>query len=159
MNADVPAETQSVSAGACKVLLVEDNPDVADVTMELLAHMGCKTEKVGDAAAALKALYGGEFDLLLSDIVIAGAMNGLDLARAVRKKHPDLLVVLATGYKRRRRPGCGGIHGLAQTLQRRGPRPGDLRPAETPGGQATQGCRFPEHETRACSKREMTPGD
>ena len=98
MNADVPAETQSVSAGACKVLLVEDNPDVADVTMELLAHMGCKTEKVGDAAAALEAVEGGEFDLMLSDIVMAGAMNGLDLARAVRKKHPDLLVVLATGY-------------------------------------------------------------
>ena len=98
MNADVPAETQSVSAGACKVLLVEDNPDVADVTVELLAHMGCKTEKVGDAAAALDAVEGGEFDLMLSDIVMAGPMNGLDLARAVRKEHPDLLVVLATGY-------------------------------------------------------------
>ena len=98
MNADVPAETQSVSAGACKVLLVEDNPDVAEVTGELLAHMGCETEKVGDAAAALEAVEGGEFDLMLSDIVMAGPMNGLDLGRAVRKKHPDLLVVLATGY-------------------------------------------------------------
>ena len=98
MNADVPAETQSLSAGACKVLLVEDNPDVAEVTVELLAHMGCETEKVGDAAAALEAVEGGEFDLMLSDIVMAGPMNGLDLARAVRKKHPDLLVVLATGY-------------------------------------------------------------
>jgi PAS domain S-box-containing protein len=98
MNADVPAETQSVAAGACKVLLVEDNPDVAEVTVELLTHMGCETEKVGDAAAALEAVEGGEFDLMLSDIVMAGPMNGLDLARAVRKKHPDLLVVLATGY-------------------------------------------------------------
>ena len=35
---------------------------------------------------------------MLSDIVMAGPMNGLDLARAVRKKHPDLLIVLATGY-------------------------------------------------------------
>ena len=98
MNADVPAETQSVAEGACKVLLVEDNPDVAEVTMELLTHMGCETEKVGDAAAGLEAVEGGEFDLMLSDIVMAGPMNGLDLARAVRKKHPDLLVVLATGY-------------------------------------------------------------
>jgi CheY-like chemotaxis protein len=98
MHADAPAETQSVSAGACKVLLVEDNPDVAEVTGELLAHMGCETEKVGDAAAALEAVEGGEFDLMLSDIVMAGPMNGLDLGRAVRKKHPDLLVVLATGY-------------------------------------------------------------
>ena len=35
---------------------------------------------------------------MLSDIVMAGALNGLDLARAVRQKHPDLLIVLATGY-------------------------------------------------------------
>jgi PAS domain S-box-containing protein len=98
MNEGLPPETPSVSAGACKVLLVEDNPDVADVTVELLTHMGCETEKVRDAAAALEAVEGGEFDLMLSDIVMAGPMNGLDLARAVRKKHPDLLIVLATGY-------------------------------------------------------------
>ena len=95
---DVPADTHHVSAGACKVLLVEDNPDVAEVTIELLAHMGCETEKVGDAGAALEAVEAGEFDLMLSDIVMAGMMNGLDLARTVRKKHPDLLIVLATGY-------------------------------------------------------------
>jgi CheY-like chemotaxis protein len=98
MNADVPAQARSLSAGACKVLLVEDNPDVAEVTVELLARMGCETEKVGDAAAALEAVEGGKFDLMLSDIVMAGPLNGLDLARAVRKKHPDLLIVLATGY-------------------------------------------------------------
>ena len=158
MNADVPAETRSLSAGACKVLLVEDNPDVAEVTVELLARMGCETEKVGDAAAALEAVEGGKFDLMLSDIVMAGPMNGLDLARAVRKKHPDLLIVLATGYSDAGGAGSDGIHRLAQTLQRRGPRPGDLRSAETPGGRATQDCRFPEHETRASSKREMTNG-
>ena len=85
MNADVPAETQSVSAGACKVLLVEDNPDVAEVTVELLTHMGCETEKVGDAAAALEDRRGARnSDLMLSDIVMSpGPMNGLDAARAV----------------------------------------------------------------------------
>ena len=98
MIGDVPAETQSVPAGPCTVLLVEDNPNVAEVTAELLAHMGCKTKTVGDATAALEAVEGEEFDLMLSDIVMAGPMNGLGLARAVRKKHPDLLVVLATGY-------------------------------------------------------------
>jgi DNA-binding NtrC family response regulator len=77
---------------------VEDNPDVAEVTAELLVQMGCDTEIVGDAAAALEAVEGGKFDLMLSDIVMAGPMNGLDLAHAVRKKHPDLLVVLTTGY-------------------------------------------------------------
>ena len=59
-------------AGHSKVLLVEDNPDVADATRELLADMGCETEKVGNAAAALEADEDGEFDLMLSDIVMAG---------------------------------------------------------------------------------------
>ena len=98
MITDEPAETQSMPAGACKVLLVEDNPEVAEVTVELLAQMGCETKNVNNAAAALEAVEGGEFDLMLSDIVMAGPMNGLDLARAVREKRPDLLVVLATGY-------------------------------------------------------------
>ena len=158
MNVDVPAETPSVSAGACKVLLVEDNPDVAEVTVELLAHMGCETEKVGDAAAALEAVEAGEFDLLLSDIVMAGAMNGLDLARTVRKKHPDLLIVLATGYSE-----AAGQAAAEFTVLRKPYNVADLdqaifRRAETPGGQATQGCRFPDHETRASRKREMTTG-
>ena len=63
------------------MLLVEDNPDVASATEELLQRMGCQTEVVRDATAALKALADGHFDFLLSDIVMAGAMNGLDLAR------------------------------------------------------------------------------
>ena len=98
MNTDAPVETPGVSTGACKVLLVEDNPEVAEVTKELLAHMGCETAIAGDATAALETLDDGEFNLVLSDIVMAGPMDGLSLARAIRKRHPDLLVVLATGY-------------------------------------------------------------
>jgi K+-sensing histidine kinase KdpD len=45
INVDVPAESQSVSAGVCKVFLVEDNPEVAEVTAELLAHMGCERKR------------------------------------------------------------------------------------------------------------------
>ena len=89
---------------------------MAEVTVELLAHMGCEIEKVGDAAAALKAVEGGEFDLMLSDIVMAGSMNGLDLARAVRKKHPGFPDVsgfrACYGIQRGRRSGRRGIHGI-----------------------------------------------
>jgi CheY-like chemotaxis protein len=98
LNTDAPVETPGESAAACKVLLVEDNPEVAEVTKELLVHMGCETETAGDATVALETLDDGEFNLVLSDIVMAGPMDGLSLARAIRKRHPDLLVVLATGY-------------------------------------------------------------
>jgi PAS domain S-box-containing protein len=81
-----------------KVLLVEDNPEVAEATRELLARMDCVVQTVGNAEAALQALDQGEFDLVLSDIVMAGARNGLDLARVIRERRPGLPVILATGY-------------------------------------------------------------
>ena len=55
-------------------------------------------ETVGNADAALRALKDGPYDLVLSDIVMAGAKNGLDLAREIRAQRPNLPVILATGY-------------------------------------------------------------
>ena len=81
-----------------KVLLVEDNPEVAEVTRELLVRNGCTIVTVGNAEAALRALDEGEFDVVLSDIVMAGAQNGLDLARIIREQRPNMPVILATGY-------------------------------------------------------------
>jgi PAS domain S-box-containing protein len=95
---EASAEARSCSSAGLKVLLVEDNPEVAEVTTELLSQMGCEAETVHDADAALKALDRGSFDLVLSDIVMAGSMNGVDLARLIRKQHPALRVVLASGY-------------------------------------------------------------
>jgi PAS domain S-box-containing protein len=81
-----------------RVLLVEDNPDVAAVSREMLLLAGCSVETAGNAAAALEMIEAAEFDLILSDIVMAGSMNGFDLARAIREKHPSVPVILATGY-------------------------------------------------------------
>jgi DNA-binding NtrC family response regulator len=54
---------------------------------------------VVDAEAALQALErDATIDLVLSDIVMPGRMDGLALARAVREKYPGLPVLLATGY-------------------------------------------------------------
>jgi PAS domain S-box-containing protein len=80
------------------VLLVEDNPDVAHVSKELLEQLGYQVHAVTDASQALQAVEDHSFDLVLSDIVMAGPMNGLALARAIREKRPQLPVVLATGY-------------------------------------------------------------
>ncbi len=81
-----------------RVLLVEDNPEVADLSRDLLEQLGYEVTAVLDAQAALQALDQQKFDLVLSDIVMAGTMNGLGLARVIRAQHPDLSIVLATGY-------------------------------------------------------------
>jgi PAS domain S-box-containing protein len=80
------------------VLLVEDNPDVADVSAMLLQQLGYVVTAVSDAAAAMAALTERKFDAVVSDIVMAGAMNGLDLARAARKRDARLPVLLVTGF-------------------------------------------------------------
>jgi PAS domain S-box-containing protein len=85
--------------GGGLVLLVEDNPVVADVSATMLGELGFGVETVGDATAALRALEAGkQFELMFSDIVMAGQMDGIALARVVRQRRPDLPILLATGY-------------------------------------------------------------
>ena len=82
------------------VLLVEDDGHVAALTSEILDSIGFEVTHVASAAAALEALARGlPIDVVFSDIMMPGGMNGLDLARELRRKRPDLPVVLTTGYE------------------------------------------------------------
>lgn len=80
------------------MLLVEDNPDVASVSMSLLEQLGYVVHKVADAEAALREIEHSEIDLVFSDIIMPGKMDGLALARRLREIRPKLPVLLATGY-------------------------------------------------------------
>jgi PAS domain S-box-containing protein len=92
------AEVVAAPRGA-RVLLVEDNPDVAEVAAGLLEQLGNRPVVVTNADAALRALRDGEKpDVVFSDIVMAGEMDGLALARQVRAEWPDLPILLTTGY-------------------------------------------------------------
>ena len=92
------AEPAADAAGGGAVLLVEDNPEVAEVTVALLEQLGYRVEAAGNAQKGLEALERRKVDLVVSDIVMAGDMDGLDLARMVRQRYPDLPIVLVTGY-------------------------------------------------------------
>jgi len=81
-----------------RLLLVEDNPDVADATGSMLLQLGYDVTHARSASAALSATKTATFDLVISDIVMAGEMNGLDLARKLRELYPELPVMLVTGY-------------------------------------------------------------
>ena len=88
----------SERGGSGTVLLVEDNPDVASVSISLLEQLGYNVRRVADAEAALRAIEHDGIDLVFSDIVMPGKMDGLALAHRLRQIRPGLPILLATGY-------------------------------------------------------------
>ncbi|WP_439409849.1 ATP-binding protein [Bradyrhizobium sp. DASA03076] len=84
--------------GSGTVLLVEDNPDVALVSTGLLEQLGYSVRRVADAEAALRELESDGVDFVFSDIVMPGKLDGLGLAHLLRQTHPDLPILLASGY-------------------------------------------------------------
>jgi PAS domain S-box-containing protein len=80
------------------VLLVEDNPDVASASTGLLEQLGYSVRWAANAEAALQEIEKDNIDLVLTDIVMPGRLDGLGLARVLKKQRPDLPILLATGY-------------------------------------------------------------
>lgn len=81
------------------VLLVEDSREVADVTTALLDQLGYRVVRAENAAEALRHLQQGiAFDLVFSDIVMPGALNGLGLAEICRERFPTIPVLLTSGF-------------------------------------------------------------
>jgi CheY-like chemotaxis protein len=81
------------------VLLVEDDNEVAALTREMLSTLGFSVIHATSPAAALGALADArQVDVVFSDIMMAGGISGLDLAREIKRRQPQLLVVLTTGY-------------------------------------------------------------
>ncbi len=83
---------------AARLLIVEDDPIVSMTVGTALEDIGFSVLRAPSADAALPLLAAGGIDLLFSDVVMPGSMSGVDLAREVRRLHPGLPVVLATGY-------------------------------------------------------------
>jgi CheY-like chemotaxis protein len=82
-----------------QILLVEDDKEVSALTRELLNELGFSVLQVASPDAALGALANArDIDVVLSDIMMPGGVSGVHLAREIRRRHPDLRVVLTTGY-------------------------------------------------------------
>jgi PAS domain S-box-containing protein len=81
------------------VLVVEDNPEVQEVAGLLLDQLGYRVFHVQSPAAALALLASGEaVDLVFTDVVMPGELDGVGLARRVRELYPAVAVLLTSGY-------------------------------------------------------------
>ena len=81
------------------ILVCEDDDQVAALVIDLLGQLGHTTTRAADAVAALSVLADGHpVDLLFTDVLMPGGMDGLALAREARRQRPGLPVLLTTGY-------------------------------------------------------------
>jgi CheY-like chemotaxis protein len=65
----------------------------------MLGHLGYEVTRAASAAAALGALANGRHvDIVFSDVMMPGSMNGVDLAREIRRRRAELPVLLTSGY-------------------------------------------------------------
>ncbi|MFC7478005.1 PAS domain S-box protein [Dankookia sp. GCM10030260] len=92
-GADMPA------AGRRRVLLVEDNTQVGEFARQMLEDLGNGATWAPNAKAALELLDedASRFDVVFSDVVMPG-MNGVELGREIRRRWPNLPVILTSGY-------------------------------------------------------------
>lgn len=81
------------------VLVVEDREDVAELARSILDDFGYRVTVTRNAAEALRVLDREmRFDMLFSDLIMPGGMNGVMLAREARRRQPKLKILLTTGY-------------------------------------------------------------
>jgi len=82
-----------------RILVVEDDPGVLALTVDLLSGLNYRVLTATHAQAALDLLQAGEpIDLIFSDVVMPGGISGVQLAQAARKVRPDVRILLTSGY-------------------------------------------------------------
>jgi CheY-like chemotaxis protein len=93
------SESIPLAANSETVLVVEDNPDVRELTLQRVEGLGYVALEADSGASAVRVLQSGaHVDLVLSDIVMAGGMSGYDVARWIAANAPAVKLVLTTGY-------------------------------------------------------------
>ena len=80
-----------------RILYIEDNALVREVTAELLAQEQRQIVACGDAEEALKEFRANTFDIVITDVSLP-VMSGIDLARNILAIKPGLPIIIASGY-------------------------------------------------------------
>jgi signal transduction histidine kinase/CheY-like chemotaxis protein len=114
-----PEADKAAEAGAGAVLVVEDDDHVAAMVCEMIRDLGYEATRVPNAADALAELDNGKrVDLLFSDIIMPGGMNGIELAKEARRRRADLPILLTTGYGGRGEVDVQGFRVLRKPYDR-----------------------------------------
>src|SRR6266851_3738966 len=113
------AEARPVEPAAGEtVLVVEDDPAVRRIVLRQLGEFGYRVLECDRAATALELLQREPVDLLLTDIVMPGGLDGIALARMAAERWPALKIVLTSGFPQARVDGNGELLGNMQLLSK-----------------------------------------
>ncbi|MBI1776724.1 MAG: response regulator [Proteobacteria bacterium] len=94
-----PAETPSMAQSGEVILLVEDDASVRKIAMQNLARFGYQVLDAVDGPTALAVLdRSGRIDLLFTDLIMPGGMDGTELADRARQRRPGLKILFTSGY-------------------------------------------------------------
>ena len=98
-SATAHAGSDEAPGGNETVLIVDDNEDVREVSAVIVGSLGYEVLTAGDAAEALELIHTHRsIELLVSDIVMSGGIDGFELARRARVLRPGLAILLMSGY-------------------------------------------------------------
>lgn len=99
-DAEVEAiQPQAIPGGSERILVVEDNEDILEVTSARLTELGYRVVCARNGAEAIQMFESGqEFELLFSDVVMPNGMSGIELAREARQLNKGIKVLLTSGY-------------------------------------------------------------
>jgi PAS domain S-box-containing protein len=93
-----PRAARTVAGGGETILLVEDNDAIRRIVLRQLTQLGYRVLEAPAASAALKVLEGESVDLLFTDVVMPGGMDGVELAHIAIGRWPALKVLLTSGF-------------------------------------------------------------
>jgi PAS domain S-box-containing protein len=104
-----PSEMPRAGTGET-VLIVDDEPSVRMVVIDVLESLGYAAIEAGDGPSALRVLQSdARIDLLITDVGLPGGMNGRQMADAARQRRPELRVLFITGYAESAAIGDGSL--------------------------------------------------
>ena len=96
----IPTDSkEGTLSGSERIMVVEDDTAVRTIAVEMLASVGYDIVQATDAANALEQIESGcSVDLVFSDVIMPGGIDGIHMARIIRDRYPHFKILLASGY-------------------------------------------------------------
>ena len=107
-----PSELKELRGRGERILVVEDNAALRRIVRRQLKELGYVPSEAANGVEALAALQSISVDLVLTDVVMPGGIDGYELARQVKRQWPQIAVVLTSGFPERSSAPQGGDSNL-----------------------------------------------